>query len=128
MFRKIVRKFIRTNKYNALLEFTKSKQIKDDELNIFYTNFDEAFLNIFPSFIEKINSLLKEEKRMIINEQNKMNTEIRIFALIKLGITSSSQISKILRYSVNTIYNYRANLKNNAIDRDNFEEDVKKIE
>lgn len=128
MFRKIVRKFIRTNKYNALLEFTKSKQIKDDELNIFYTNFDEAFLNIFPTFIEKINTLLKEEKRMIINEQNKMNTEIRIFALIKLGITSSSQISKILRYSVNTIYNYRANLKNNAIDRNNFEENVKKIE
>ena len=128
MYRKMVRNHITSNKYNALLELTKSKQLKDNELKIFYKNFDEAFLKIYPNFIDEFKELVKEEYRLEITNSKELNTELRIFALIRLGITNSSKISKILRYSVNTIYNYRATVKNNSIDRDNFEDLIKKIE
>ena len=124
----MVRNHITSNKYNALLELTKSKQLKDNELKIFYKNFDEAFLKIYPNFIDEFKKLVKEDYRLEITNSKELNTELRIFALIRLGITNSAKISKILRYSVNTIYNYRATVKNNSIDRDNFEDLIKKIE
>jgi len=126
MYRKMVRNHIISNKYKALLDLTKSKQIKDNELKIFYKNFDEAFLKIYPNYVKDFNNLMKEKHQFILNNKNELNTELRIFALIRLGISSSSKISKILRYSVNTIYNYRAAVKNNSIDRGNFELFVKK--
>jgi len=128
MYRKMVRNHITSNKYNALLELTKSKQLKDNELKIFYKNFDEAFLKIYPNFIDEFKKLVKEDYRLEITNSKELNTELRIFALIRLGINNSAKISKILRYSVNTIYNYRATVKNNSIDRDNFEDLIKKIE
>ena len=124
----MVRNHITSNKYNALLELTKSKQLKDNELKIFYKNFDEAFLKIYPNFIDEFKKLVKEDYRLEITNSKELNTELRIFALIRLGINNSAKISKILRYSVNTIYNYRATVKNNSIDRDNFEDLIKKIE
>ena len=127
MYRKMVRNHITSNKYNALLELTKSKQLKDNELKIFYKNFDEAFLKIYPNFIDEFKKLVKEDYRLEITNSKELNTELRIFALIRLGINNSAKISKILRYSVNTIYNYRATVKNNSIDRNNFEELIKKI-
>lgn len=126
MYRKMVRNHITSNKYKALLDLTKSKQIKDNELKIFYKNFDEAFLKIYPNYVKDFNNLMKEKHQFILNNKNELNTELRIFALIRLGISSSSKISKILRYSVNTIYNYKAAVKNNSIDRSNFELFVKK--
>jgi hypothetical protein len=71
---------------------------------------------------------MKENHQFILNNKNELNTELRIFALVRIGISSSSKISKILRYSVNTIYNYRAGVKNNSIDREDFELFVKKPE
>ncbi len=126
-YRKMVRKYIVSNKTKSLLELTKSKQLIDNELNIFYENFDKSFLHIYPNFVEQFNNLLKEDKRITIKDSNCLNTELRIFALIRLGISSSSKISKILRYSVNTIYNYRVKVKNNALNRNDFEDMVKKI-
>ena len=128
MYRKMVRNHITSNKYKALLDLTKSKQIKDNELKIFYKNFDEAFLKIYPNYVTDFNSLMKENHQFILNNKNELNTELRIFALVRIGISSSSKISKILRYSVNTIYNYRAGVKNNSIDREDFELFVKKPE
>ena len=121
MYRKMVRNHITSNKYKALLDLTKSKQIKDNELKIFYKNFDEAFLKIYPNYVKDFNNLMKEKHQFNLNNENELNTELRIFALIRLGVSSSSKISKILRYSVNTIYNYRAGVKNNTIDRYKFE-------
>ena len=126
-YRKMVRKYIVANKTNALLDLTKSKQLIGNELNIFYQNFDKSFLHIYPNFVEDFNTLLKEEHRIVLKEKQTLNTELRIFALIRLGITNSSKISKILRYSVNTIYNYRVKVKNGAIDRNTFETTVKNI-
>jgi hypothetical protein len=85
-------------------------------------------LKIYPNFIDEFKKLVKEDYRLEITNSKELNTELRIFALIRLGINNSAKISKILRYSVNTIYNYRATVKNNSIDRDNFEDLIKKIE
>lgn len=127
LYRKMVRKYILTNKTNDLLELTKSKQMINSELKLFYTNFDKSFLHIYPSFVENINALLKPSHQIVANDSETLNTELRILALIRLGITNSSKISKILRLSINTIYNYRVKVRNNAINRDKFEDLVKKI-
>lgn len=100
----------------------------DAELKNFYKTFDTSFLSLYPTFVEEFNALLKEDSRIRVKEGELLSTELRIFALIKLGITQSSHIASLLRYSVNTIYNYRAQVKNAALEnRDNFEEAVRKI-
>ena len=127
VYRKLVRKYVNTNQMNSLLKLSKSKQFIEEELQIFNENFDSSFLHIYPDFVLFVNQLLKPDAQIILDDPSKLNTELRILALIKLGITSSSQIAKILRYSVNTIYNYRAAIKGTAINRSTFEEKVKKI-
>lgn len=100
----------------------------DMELKTFYKTFDTSFLQLYPTFVEEFNALLREDARITLKEGELLSTELRIFALIKLGITQSSHIASLLRYSVNTIYNYRAQVKNSVLeDRDNFEAVVKKI-
>lgn len=114
--------------YLDKLRKTLTREQYDAELKNFYKTFDTSFLSLYPTFVEELNSLLTEEGRIVVKEGELLNTELRIFALIKLGITQSSHIASLLRYSVNTIYNYRAQVKNAALsDRDNFEENVRKI-
>lgn len=127
VYRKTVSKYIVTNKTKDLLELSKSKKIIERELKIFYENFDKSFLHIYPNFIENFNALLKEDEKITVKDKNSLTVELRIFALIRLGISNSSKIAKILRYSVNTIYNYRVKVRNSAIDREAFEDKVKKI-
>jgi len=126
-YRTQVTKYVQTNQIKALLKLSKSKQLLNEEIEIFNKNFDSSFLQIHPDFVEEVNKLLKQEHRIVLEDENTLNTSLRILALIKLDITSSSRISKILMYSVNTIYNYRASLNKAAIDKNNFEEDVKSI-
>lgn len=103
-------------------------QAKTGELNDFYRNFDSAFLNLFPNFVKDFNALLRPEKRIAVTLNGSLDTSIRIFALIRLGIDDSSRIAEFLHYSVNTIYNYRAKIKNGALgDRTEFEQRVKQI-
>lgn len=100
----------------------------DAELKNFYNTFDNAFLQLYPNFVRDFNELLRPEERIELKKDELLNTELRIFALIRLGITQSSHIASLLRYSVNTIYNYRAQVKKAAIeDRDNFEERIRYI-
>jgi len=127
-FRKTVNKKLANKKYIELYEMTKSKQIVDLEIEEFYTNFDNTFLHIYPDFVEELNALLKKDEVIILKKDEVLNTELRIYALIRLGITDSSKIAELLRYSVNTIYNYRVKIKNKAaIARDEFEDHIKKI-
>lgn len=127
-YRKLVNKYVKNNQMNALIKLSKSKQIIEDEIEIFNKNFDGSFLHIHPNFIPSVNQLLNEHKQIVIKDYGKLNTELRILALIRLGITSSSKIARILRYSVNTIYNYRASIKNRAKDKSNFEFLIKNIQ
>lgn len=127
-YRRMVHKKVLTNQITELLHLTRSNSILEEALNELYENFDSAFLNLFPNFIEQFNSLLQENEQIRPKKNNTLNTELRIFALIRLGITDSSQIAEFLHYSVNTIYNYRAKVKNKVrISRKDFEEVIANI-
>ena len=80
-----------------------------------YVNFDKIFLKLFPDFVSTFNSYFKEEDRIVLKEGQLLNTELRIFALIRLGIHDTEKIAKILDYSINTIYNYKARVKGKSI-------------
>lgn len=127
-FRKRVNKMLKNREYEELYRLTKSSDMKDHELEEFYNSFDSAFLHLFPNFVDDFNALLRPEERITVSGEYKLNTGLRIFALIRLGIEDSSTIAEFLHYSVNTIYNYRARIKNGAADsRGAFESLVKKI-
>jgi DNA-binding CsgD family transcriptional regulator len=121
-YRKMVNRKVTSGQYEDLFTATKSSQYIDSELTEFYSNFDNTFLNLFPNFVEEFNKLLIKEERIVLKIEELLNTELRIFALIRLGITDSSKIASFLRYSVNTIYNYRTRVRNKAlVPRDDFE-------
>ena len=127
-YRRMVNKKLSGGQTEELLKMVRSRDVLDTDLKELYTNFDTAFLHLFPDFVEKFNGLLQPEERILLRKGELLNTELRIFALIRLGIDDSSQIAEFLRYSVNTIYNYRAKVKNKAcISRDDFEACVMKI-
>ena len=110
------------------LSSNKMREMKSKDFEELLGNFDAAFLNILPSFIDEFNELLQPESRITPQKEKSLTTELRIFALIRLGITDSSKIAAFLNYSANTIYNYRSNVKNAAIGpRDEFENAVKRI-
>ena len=109
-----------------LYKAIKSSQFLDEELKEFYANFDMTFLQLFPNFVEEFNALLTEPMQPKPGEL--LNTELRIFSLIRLGITDSTKIAQFLRYSVTTIYNYRTRVRNKALgERDEFETKVMQI-
>ena len=117
-----------TGKINDLVTAVKSKDYIENELKEFYANFDRTFLQLFPNFILDFNALLFQEEAIEPKEGEQLNTELRIFALIRLGIKDSAKIAVFLRYSVSTIYNYRSQLKNKSVGpRDEFEEKVMQI-
>lgn len=102
--------------------------VKPDNRDDFYRNFDSAFLKLFPDFVTDFNSLLRPDRQVSVSADGSLGTSLRIFALIRLGIDDSSRIAGFLHYSVNTIYNYRAKIKNSAKeDRGDFERRVKEI-
>lgn len=114
--------------YLDKLKKTLPRDQYESELKNFYKTFDTSFLTLYPNFVSEFNSLLREDSRIVLKDGELLSTELRIFALIKLGITQSSHIASLLRYSVNTIYNYRAQIKNAALsERENFEDMVKNI-
>ncbi|MDA3890713.1 MAG: DUF6377 domain-containing protein [Salinivirgaceae bacterium] len=127
-YRKMVNKQIEARKVTELHQITKSRKLIDDELADFYENFDTTFLSIYPGFVEDFNNLLEDGEKINLKKGELLNTELRIFALIRLGITDSSKIAGLLRYSVRTIYNYRVKIKNKSVvPRDDFEDYILKI-
>lgn len=127
-YRRMVNKKIQANQIADLVNLTRSREMLDDGLKELYGNFDSAFLRLFPDFVEQFNGLLREGECVKPKKGELLNTELRIFALIRLGIDDSSQIAEFLHYSVNTIYNYRAKVKNKARTlREDFENQVLQI-
>ena len=84
----------------------------------FYKQFDQSFLHIFPNFIRDFNALLREGEQLTVKGNELLSTELRIFALIRLGINDNDQISKVLDYSINTVYTYKTRVRNRS-DLDN---------
>lgn len=127
-YQKVVRKKVMTNELKALIKMTESKSFLESELKEFYSNFDRAFLRLYPNFVEEFNLLLGDGQQIAPKKGELLTTELRIFALIRLGISDSYKIAHFLRYSVNTIYNYRAQIKNKStVERDHFESHVMSI-
>ena len=127
-YRLKVNRKLKAQQYNDVLRMTSSDQLREDELDELYQNFDTLFLRLFPTFIDEFYALLRPKDRISLGEKRGLNTDLRIFALIRLGISESSKIAEFLRYSPNSIYAYRARIKNKAIgNRDEFEQRVKEI-
>jgi len=124
-FRAMVKRKIRYGEVAELNDELNNSEWAEKEVANFYLMFDTAFLELYPNFVSDFNSLLITEEQIDLKKGELLNTELRIFALIRLGIKDSSKIAALLRYSVNTIYNYRAKIKNNAKgSREDFEDRV----
>lgn len=112
--KKAVSRLLTTKNYTEIRETFKNLDIKKEREKLF-ADFDRSFLNIFPNFIEELNKLFKEEEQIQLGKDKILPPEIRIVALIRLGITDSEGLSKILNYSLNTIYTYKTKVKNRTI-------------
>lgn len=127
-YRKTLSKLASAGKTDELKQKLKSASVIDDELRAFYDNFDRTFLSMFPTFVDDFNALLLPGEAITPKKTGTLNTELRIYALVRLGISDSDRIAKFLRYSVTTIYNYRTRLRNKAAgDRTRLEADVMRI-
>ena len=125
--RKLVIRKIRANQQNELLSILSSSKLSTEENQKFLSQFDKIFLSLYPSFVNELNSLLIPEAQIELKEDNKLTPSLRVAALVRLGVTESPKIAGILSYSLQTIYNYRSTLKNSAIDKENFEENLQKL-
>lgn len=125
-YRSMLNRTARTEGFEAVRNALKSSEFIDKELNEFYEQFDATFLQLFPDFIKDLNSLLQPDKRIELKTRDGiMTTELRIFALIRLGITDSVKIAEFLRRSVSTVYNYRVKMRNAALNsREDFEKQI----
>lgn len=127
-YRKALYKVGINRQYEELMKRLKSTSVVDNELDELYTHFDSIFLSLYPTFVSDFNDLLAEDEKIIMKSENMLNKELRIYALLRLGITDSVKISNFLRCSMSTIYNYRTKMRNKAaISREEFEEMVMKI-
>ena len=125
--RKLVIRKIKTNQQNELLSILSSSKRGTEESQNFFSQFDKIFLSLYPSFVNELNSLLIPEAQIELKEDNELTPSLRVAALVRLGVTESPKIAGILSYSLQTIYNYRSTLKNSAIDKEHFEENLQKL-
>ena len=125
-FTKLVYRKATLGQVDDLIKMMKTPKFSDEQHGRFYQEFDNAFLKIYPTFVTEFNALLRPDEQ-ISTSPNALSSELRIYALMRLGITESTKIAEFLRYSVNTIYAYRNKMRNKAINRENFESDVLKI-
>lgn len=125
--RKLVIRKIKANQQNELLSTLSSSKRGTEESQNFFSQFDKIFLSLYPSFVKELNTLLVPEAQIQPTENNELTPTLRVAALIRLGITESAKIAGILSYSPQTIYNYRSTLKNSAIDKEHFEENLQKL-
>ncbi|WP_303112426.1 DUF6377 domain-containing protein [Leyella stercorea] len=125
--RKLVIRKIKANQQNELLSILSSSKRGTEESQNFFSQFDKIFLSLYPSFVNELNSLLIPEAQIELKEDNELTPSLRVAALVRLGVTESPKIAGILSYSLQTIYNYRSTLKNNAIDKEHFEENLQKL-
>lgn len=126
-FKRIVAGKIKSGQSSEILKMIDSPQAANQELKELYNNFDKAFLNVYPTFVSEINFLLHPEQRYLVKTDKKLNQELRIYAMIRLGVSENSQIATFLHYSLRTVYNYRSKVKSKAVYPDKFEEDVMQI-
>lgn len=127
-YRKSLNRLAMNHQMNELFKQLKSTEFAKSEINELYHHFDTIFLSLYPTFVTDFNSLLEKDEQIVLKSGDLLNRELRIYALLRLGITDSAQIASFLRCSITTVYNYRTKARNRAaISRDNFEVMVRKI-
>ncbi len=126
--RKAMNRLAMEDRLKELKSQLKSPHFDYENAKLFYQNFDSAFLNIYPNFITGVNRLLAPGEQLETKEEGLLSRELRILALLRLGITDNKEIASILRASIATIYTYRSRLKARATNKDTFEDDIKQIQ
>ncbi len=113
-FRRDIYRKIMAHKFEDVKELTKSPEISHGEIKELYSNFDQIFLRVYPDFVEDFNTLLRPEEKIVLKKGELLNTELRIYAFVRLGINDSVKISKFLHCSVQTVYNTRQRVRNKS--------------
>ena len=127
-YRKSLLKLAKSNQSAELMKKLKDDTLIEEEQQKLYNEFDEAFLDLHPHFVERFNALLRPEERLTPKRHERLNTELRIFALIRLGVTDTAQIAQFLDYSMPTIYNYRSRIRSKSIyPKEEFEEKLMEL-
>ena len=126
-YQSLVRRKIKANQVNDLATTISSAKLSEQDASTFLTQFDKAFLDLYPTFISEFNQLLRPEEQIVMPQERTLSMELRIFALIRLGVKESSEIASLLFLSPQTVYNYRSTIRNKAKDRDTFEAEVHQL-
>ena len=124
---KQVERKVKLHQEEDILSVLHQNRLKDTDTKEFFLNFDKAFLTLYPTFVNEFNQLLCPDKQITLKKGELLSNELRLMALIRLGVKDTQKISTLLFYSPQTIYNYRSSMKNRAIDKDNFEKNVEAI-
>ena len=124
---KLVTRKLASGQTEELQKLISSGKFAEEDNEEFYRLIDKAILDIFPDFVESINTLLQPDKRIVMKQGENLTPELRIYAFIRLGVDNGAKIAQILQYSVNTVYAYRNRMRNRAINRDNFDSEVKNL-
>ena len=128
-YRQSLNKLLQNRELDALRKKLKSTEIIDTELETLHKNFDTVFLTLYPTFVEDFNKMLEVNEQITLKSQDSLNLELRIYALIRMGIQNNANIASFLHCAVSTVYNYRSKIRNKAIIdlRENFENEIMKI-
>lgn len=126
-FTNYVKRKISAGRFDEVTRMVQSDKFMHEQSEAFFQVFDDAFLHLYPDFVNQVNKLLLPDQQIQIKEGEQLNTDLRILAFMRMGIDDSGRIAHILNYSVNTIYVYRNKLRNRAINRDTFEQDILSI-
>lgn len=126
-YRKLVSRKVKAKQTDDLLKSINSFKLAEEESSMFYIRFDKAFMELYPNFVEELNTLLKPEHRIVLPSPNELTTEVRIYALMRLGVTDSQEIATLLYYSTQTIYNYKSGMRAKALNRETFESDINRL-
>lgn len=125
-YRKNINRKLKTGQFEEARQLTDSSSLTQNELKDFYANFDAIFLRVYPDFVADLNSLLRPEEQILLKDESELNTEVRIYALVRLGINDSVKIADFLHCSPQTVYNHRLRMRNKAIiPKDKFAEAVR---
>lgn len=126
---KTVQRKVTAGQAQDLLKLVKYGKASESENEEFYETIDRVFLTLYPQFIPQINTLLRQEEQFTYDpESSTLTPELRIYGFVRLGVTESNKIAKILNYSSNTVYSYRNRMRNKALDRDAFDDEVARID
>ena len=126
-FETLVKRKIKVGQVNDLLNTASSSRLSEEDAATFMNSFDTVFLDLYPSFVDEFNALLRTNEQIVPSHKGRLTTELRIYALIRLGVKESSEIAALLFYTPRTIYNYRSTIKSRAINRETFECDVEQL-